>query len=463
VGVTVLLPDLLLEDGRFVAGRAVLVDDASGRIRDVVDAAVELPAGARRVALPGRALLPGFVNAHSHSFQRLIRGRTHWRPAAENADFWTWREAMYEAALRLSPEQLHDVAHFCFIEMLRAGYTTVGEFHYLQMDPAGKPYADPNELARAVIAAARSAGIRIVLLNSCYVTGGIGEPLRPEQRRFATPELDGYLTATDALRTAAAEWPGVTVGVAPHSVRAVPADWLEPIAAWAEERDTPFHMHVSEQPAEVEACTAAYGVRPVELLAREGVLGPRLTAVHATHLTENEIVLLGGANATVCACPTTERDLGDGILHAGALTAAGARVAVGTDSQTIIEPLEEIRLVEYHERLRSQRRIIVTDLRGDRRETAPALLRIGTEHGARALGVQAGALLAGLAADFVAVDLEHRSLAGTDAEGLAAMLALSGHPDVVTDAWVGGRRVVEDRVHPLEPEATAAFRTVAAQ
>jgi formimidoylglutamate deiminase len=415
--------------------------------------------------LPGRALLPGFVNAHSHAFQRLIRGRTQWRPAsAPQADFWSWREAMYAAALALSPEEVYDVSRACFLEMLHAGYTTVGEFHYLQRDPEGERYADPNELAHRVIAAAGSVGIRISLLNVCYATGGIDQSLLPEQRRFNTPDAERFLLDTGALREHWSGHAGVSVGIAPHSVRAVPRAWLPELHAWARFHDLPFHIHASEQPAEVEAALAAWGLRPVELLDAEGVLDERLTAVHATHLTPAEVALLGDAGATVCACPTTERDLGDGFLLGSELLAAGARIALGSDSQTVLDPFEELRLVEYHERLRRLRRVVLAvPGEADRLENAPPLLEMGTESGARSLRLETGSIDAGLLADLVAVDLEHPTLAGFTPEYLAATLALSAPAAVVSDVWVGGVRRVESRRHPLDGEAPAALRGVAAR
>jgi formimidoylglutamate deiminase len=366
---------------------------------------------------------------------------------------------MYVAALDLSPEDIYAVSLFCFIEMLRAGWTTVGEFHYLHRDERGLAYDDPCELAHRVIAAAETAGIRICLLNVAYVTGAIGEPLRPEQRRFATPDLEDWLTQSAELTHAMLDRPLVTVGLAPHSVRAVPREWLRPAHELAFGYDLPLHTHASEQQAEVAACIAAYGMRPVELLADAGIADELLTVVHATHVTHREIALLA-RGPTVCACPTTERDLGDGFLPGLELRAAGAPIALGTDSNTIIDPFEEMRLLEYHERLRRQRRIVLGDETkvGERLDVGPALLDIGTKAGARALRVDAGRIEAGALADLVAVDVEHRALAGWTPRTLAATLALAAPADVVTDVWVGGEARVRDRHHPLEMEAAAGLR-----
>jgi formimidoylglutamate deiminase len=453
-------PDLLYRDGAFQRG-LVVECDGGGRIARIVPEN-EVAAGGQIVALRGRALLPGFVNAHSHAFQRLIRGRTQWRPRDAGADFWSWRSAMYAAANALSPEDVYEVSRFCFIEMLRAGFTAVGEFHYVHRDPTGVAYADPLELERQVLAAAEDAGIRICLLNVAYATGAIGEPLQPEQRRFATPDLDDYLASATALLRLVARRDLATAGVAPHSVRAVPRGWIRSIHAYARERDLPFHMHVSEQPAEVAACSDAYGVRPVELLADDGVADERLTAVHATHILEREIAILAATpGPTVCACPATERDLGDGILAATELVEAGARIAIGTDSQTVIAPLEEVRLVEYHERLRKLRRVVLAERAADRLEVAPRLLDMATRAGARSLRLDAGALDAGALADFIAVDLQHPALAGWSDETLPALLALCAPADVVTDVWVGGVQRVHAGRHEGAEAAQRAFGAVA--
>ncbi|HSL70964.1 MAG TPA: formimidoylglutamate deiminase, partial [Longimicrobiales bacterium] len=386
-------PDFAYVGDEFVPDAAIAFNTA-GRITYVGPAA-GLPAGVVAQRLAGRAVLPGLVNAHSHAFQRVIRGWTQWKPARENADFWSWRDAMYRAVLRLSPSDLYQVSRFCFTEMLLSGYTTVGEFHYVQRNERGEPYGNPNELALEVLRAALDVGIRIVLLNVCYATGGVGEPLRAEQRRFATPHLDEFLEATDGLRANVEGSSRASVGVAPHSIRAVPREWLQPIAEYARRAGCPLHMHVSEQPAEVEACVEAYRRRPGEVLVEDGVVGSDFTAVHAMHLSAYEISAFGAAGVTVCACPTTERDLGDGILPAGELLEAGAHLCVGSDSQTVIDPWEELRSLEYHTRLRTLRRVALVAARDDRREVAPVLLRAGTQEGARALRLEAGRLETG--------------------------------------------------------------------
>jgi formimidoylglutamate deiminase len=456
---SVLLPELTYVGGRFVRDIAVAFDE-SGLI-SYVGGAHGAPAGAVE-KLPGCALLPGMVNAHSHAFQRAIRGWTQWKPSAgADADFWSWRDAMYRAVLRFTPDELYEVSRFCFIEMLFAGYTTVGEFHYVQRDERGESYADPNELALAVVRAAEDAGIRIALLNVCYATGGVSEPLGELQRRFATPKLDDFIGNTDALRVRLQGNALASVGVAPHSIRAVPRDWLQPIARHARAQEYVLHMHVSEQPGEVAASVAAYGKRPGEVVAEEGLLGPDFTAVHATHLSTAEIGAFGRAGVTVCACPSTERDLGDGILSAPELLEAGARFCIGSDSQSVLDPWEELRALEYHTRLRTLRRVVLAEQTAPQRwEIAPVLLRAGTFGGAHALGLNAGALEHGKAADFIAVDLEHTALAGWTDPNLDVLLTLSAPAGVVRDVWVGGKRVVERREHTLLRNARSQFDAV---
>ena len=328
------------------------------------------------------------------------------------------------------------------------------------------PYADRNELAHRVLAAAEAAGLRIALLNVCYATGGIGHALGDRQRRFRAASPESFLERTEALLESGESANGLaTVGIAPHSVRAVPRDWLPELHAFARARGLPFHMHVAEQPAEVEECVAAYGLRPVELLAEDGLLDGRFTAIHATHLEDDEIRALARADTMVCACPTTERDLGDGFLRGRDLLHAGVDLCLGTDSHTSLDFLAEMRLVEYHERLRRRARVVIAGPADENGEDAvsvgPPLLRMATEAGARSLGIDAGAIAAGCRADLVAVDLDHPSLLGATPETLAATLTLSATPGVVRDVWVGGVRRLEDGHHAAETEAAAAFQRVA--
>jgi formimidoylglutamate deiminase len=454
----VLEADLTYSNGAFQSGIGVEIDDASGTIKRVGPVS-EL--GGERFRLRGRALLPGFVNAHSHSFQRIIRGRTQWRPLrSAPSDFWSWRDEMYAAALTLTADDIYDVARLCFLEMLLAGTTTVGEFHYLQRDESGTTYVDPLELHKCVLQAATDVGIRMVLLNCAYVTGGVGAQLRWTQRRFNTPELDVYLRNCEELKAVVTRYAHATMGVAPHSVRAVPREWLKPVAEWARSAGVPVHMHIAEQLAEVESCAAAYGMRPIELLAAEGVLDSRVTAIHATHTSAHEVALLARARAFVCACPTTERDLGDGFLPASSLHAANVRVTIGSDSQAVIDPLEDMRLIEYHERLRRMERVVLGSATNEKVTIAPTLLKMGSAHGAASLQINGGAIEAGREADLITMDLDDITLSGATRDTLDAFITLSAPATCIKDVWVAGRQVVADRQHKNAADITMRYRKV---
>ncbi|WP_437600939.1 formimidoylglutamate deiminase [Sorangium sp. So ce590] len=335
--------------------------------------------------LTARAIeLPALVSAHSHAFQRGMRGEAQ-RPGPTGADdFWSWRSAMYALAGSLTPESIHAISKVAYRELRAAGVRTVGEFHYVHHQPDGAPYADRTVLADAVIEAARAAGLRIALLRVVYARAGAGRAPEGAQRRFSDGSLDAALADIEALRARYAGCEDVRVGVAPHSVRAVPPAWLGEIARYAEERGLMVHMHVAEQPAEIEACLAETGRRPVELLAERGVLSERFVAVHATHLAPHEPALLGAARAFACLCPTTERDLGDGLPDVGALRGAGVRLCVGIDSHVITDPFEDLRGVELGERLRTGKRVTLRPEDGG--TPAEALWEIGSLRGAEACG-----------------------------------------------------------------------------
>lgn len=383
--------------------------------------------------LPNVALLPGFVNAHSHVFQRALRGHTH-RPLSHNNTFWTWRRAMYTEAQRLTPDLLYEGAVQTYREMLAAGYTSVGEFHYVHHQPGGKLYANPNAMSEAVVQAGRDAGIRVVLLMTAYAQGGFNQPPDEEQRRFCDASLEAYLERLEALRVK-----GVPVGVAPHSVRAVPEQWFSAIAEYGRTHQLPLHVHADEQMAEIEQCQVAQGCTPIELLERCGALGPQTTIVHATHANAREIALLAQRGCTVCVCPTTEGDLGDGIAPYAELLAAGIPLAIGSDSNTRLDPVEELRWAEYSARMRYQRRrILVTD---ELAAPGPLLLAYGTRCGAAALGLQAGSVAPGMAADFVAVDLRAASLTGWTVDDFLDVLFFGASSQVIAQTWVQGKRV----------------------
>ncbi|MCA9702042.1 MAG: formimidoylglutamate deiminase, partial [Myxococcales bacterium] len=372
--------------------------------------------------------------------QRMIRGATHRRAHGDPSSFWSWRQAMYAAANALDPEGVYEQTRACFAEMLARGITCVGEFHYLHHQADGRPYADANELSRQVIRAAADVGLRLCLLEVYYSRAGIGHegPL-PEQRRFCDGSVDAYLARLDTLRSLAADNPDwLRLGVTPHSVRAVRAGELGELAAYAGEHDLVVHAHVSEQPLENQQCREEHGRTPLEVFADAGCLERphRFTAVHAIHVSEGDLGLLRGQQ--ICACPSTEADLGDGVVPAGAWLAHGAAVALGSDSNAVIDLIQEARLLEMHERLHRQARLCLTDEEG---AVAPVLAAAATVAGARALGrPELGRLAVGSPFDAVGVDLDHLSLRGVAPQRALDALFLTGSAEPIAQVWVGGRR-----------------------
>jgi formiminoglutamate deiminase len=413
-----------LPEGR-VARDVVLRVDGDRIV--AVDEGASAPPDARR--LPG-LVLPGFANAHSHAFHRAIRGRTE----RARGDFWTWREQMYAVAGRLDPERYFALARAVYAEMALAGFTAVGEFHYVHHRPDARPYAPAGAMGDALVAAAADAGVRLTLLDTCYLRGGFDVPLQGVQRRFGDGGADAW------ARRASTRTDGATVraGVAIHSVRALDERAMATVRDWAAERGAPLHVHVSEQPAENDACRAATGRTPVELLDATGVLGPRTTAVHATHLTASDVERLAGSGTAVCLCPTTERSLADGVGPAAQLAAKGVTLAVGTDSHAVIDPFEEARAIELDERLLSGRRGL---------HDPAALLAAATHGGAASLGWDAGRLAAGALADFVAVDTASLRLAGIDHDDPVPAVVFAATAADVLAVVCGGHLVVDDRVH----------------
>jgi formimidoylglutamate deiminase len=456
------LPDLLFTGERFESGLA-LVADERGRITRLSRDPTDL-AAARR--LPGRALLPGFVNTHSHAFQRVIRGRTEYRSGPQRDTFWTWREVMFRAAISLDPDDIYQASRMAFLEMALAGITTVGEFHYLHRDPAGQPYAERNAMALAVVRAAREVGLRICLLHCAYARAGWRRSPSIAQLRFIIASPDEYLAAYDDLRArlAAEGTPDATwTGFAPHSVRAVPPDYLRAILPTMRASGAPVQMHLSEQTDENEACLAEHDTTPIGLLEREGALHSAFTAVHAIHIANHEVGALARAGVHVCACPTTERSLGDGINPADTFVARGVRVALGTDTNTQIEPLEDARELECHLRLKHLHRVVLAQPPPPSAEPRPAALAAGllacaTRHGAESLHAPGGALEPGLAADFFTIDLDDPTLAGSDADALPAALVFSGSRACIRDVVIGGHPVITDSRHPLQSEIVSGFQ-----
>jgi formiminoglutamate deiminase len=385
--------------------------------------------------------VPGMANVHCHAFHRALRGRTH----RGGGTFWTWREDMYGIAQRLTPDSYYALARALYAEMALAGITSVGEFHYVHHDPDGRPYADRNAMGEALIAAAAAAGIRITLLDTCYLAGGVGAALQGPQRRFGDGDADRWASRAGDLRPA----PHAKVGAAIHSVRAVPPAAIGAVADWSRERDAPLHFHLSEQRAENEACLAAYGRTPAQLLEDQRALGPRSSAVHATHLTPRDIAALASSATAICMTPTTERDLADGIGPARGLAEAGCALTLGSDSNAVVDLFEEARAVELDERLRTERR---------GHWTAAELLRAATAAGHASLGwPDAGHLAPGALADFVTVGLDSVRLGGAEPATMLEHLVFAATAADVRDVVIGGRRVVAEGRHALVDDVPAAL------
>ncbi|MFI2617775.1 formimidoylglutamate deiminase [Streptomyces sp. NPDC018584] len=390
--------------------------------------------------------LPGLANAHSHAFHRALRGTVQ----VGSGTFWTWREVMYGVADRLTPDSYHALARAVYAEMALAGITTVGEFHYLHHQPGGAPYADPNAMGEALIQAAADAGVRITLLDTAYVASGLlsatrGKAPDRHQLRFSDGTAQAWAERASALK----DRPHARIGAAIHSVRAVPAAQLGTVAQWAAERQAPLHVHLSEQTAENDACQAVHGCTPTQLLADHGVLGPRTTGVHNTHLTEEDIGLLGGTTTGTCMCPTTERDLADGIGPAVALERAGSPLSLGSDSHAVIDLFEEARAMELNERLRSHTR---------GHWTAAALLRAATATGHAALGwPDAGAIEPGALADLTTVALDTVRTAGPVPRLAAETAVFAATAADVRHVVAGGRVVVRDGAHAVVPDVPGAL------
>jgi len=452
---TLWLPDLVYAGNRFQSGLA-LVCDPNAKIEGLApNSELQEP-----VRLKNRAMLPGLVNAHSHAFQRVIRGRTEYRTRNERDSFWTWREMMYRAATRLTPEDIYDASRMAFLEMALSGITAVGEFHYIHNQPDGTPYDDPNLLAKEVVRAARDVGLRIALLRVAYARSGFQTEPNTQQARFIETDPDVYLDHLTRLRKDLAGLQGQAwVGVAPHSVRAAPLNYLKEVVRFGNEQGLPIHMHVAEQPAEVSACIEEYGRSPVALLETEGLLSERFTGVHMIHITPKAARMIANARATVCACPTTERNLGDGIVPIDKLFQEGVRVSLGTDSQIQIDLLEDARELEYHLRLQKIERVVLVGRVGEgRSELASQLFECATINGAQSIGAPNSGLEPGLSADFFTVDLSDPSIAGASQDDLLSSIVFSLSKTAVRDVVVGDKRIVENGRHTDQDEIIERFR-----
>lgn len=425
--------------------------DARGDIASVrVDAPCE---EAERLAGP---LLPGMANLHSHAFQRAMAGLAEVRGSADD-DFWSWRELMYQFVARLTPGQAAAIARFVYIEMLKAGYTAVAEFHYVHNDADGKRFANPAEMSLAHVASAREAGIAITMLPVLYSYGNFGAaPLGARQQRFRTGSAD-ILAIVAAVKAAAPQDRDVRAGVAPHSLRAVDLDGLQDLLAGltAIDAQAPVHIHAAEQAREVEDSIAFSGQRPVEWLLEHLPVDGRWCVVHATHMTESEIRALAQSGAVAGLCPMTEGNLGDGIFPLPHYRAAGGRFGIGSDSQVSRSPFEELRLLEYVQRLVLRRRNV--NVGTVSAAVGTTLWLEAAAGGAQATGRAMGKIAPGHRADIVVLDAARPDLAGRSGDTLANAAVFSGSENLVRDVMVGGRWQVREGRHPLEAKAAADY------
>jgi formimidoylglutamate deiminase len=403
-------------------------------------------------------VVPGMPNGHSHAFQRGMAGDAEYRLSARDS-FWTWRQAMYALANRVTADELEVIARQLFIEMLKSGYTSVAEFHYLHHTPGGSPHAGSNEIWDAVTRAAAGAGIGLTFLPTLYQTSDFGaQPLRPDQARFAF-ETEPFLRAVEARIGAerASAAPTLRTGVAFHSLRAVPLENLHEAVRGLQSIDAsmPLHIHVAEQVKEVEACLAHTGKRPIELLLDAGVLDERWCLVHATHATPAELKGIAAARAAVCVSISTEANLGDGFFDAARFLSAGGRLCVGSDSQATVCPAEELRWMEYQARLRKKRRGVLADKAEP--HVGTRLWREAARTGARALGQPAGVIAPGHRADWIVLESHHPSMAGATQETALDHLIFAGGNAAIRDVMVAGKWAVKGRRHAQEETTAEPF------
>jgi len=443
-----------------LADRALLPEGWAEAVRIDLDRdgtiAAVAPGGSVEAAEPIAGLvLPGMPNLHSHAFQRAMAGRTEHAGGAGRDDFWSWRRAMYRFVARLTPDDLRAVAAQLYVEMLKAGYTAVGEFHYLHHDPDGRPYDDPATMSEAIVAAAQAAGIGLTLLPVLYQRGDFGGAAPgPGQRRFLH-RTDGFLGLVARLAERHAGDPNLRLGIAPHSLRAVPPEALAAAVAGLHALDptAPVHIHVAEQAKEVADCRAWSGARPVQWLLANAPVDARWCLVHATHMTRRETQALAASGAVAGLCPTTEANLGDGLFPLPAYLAAGGWLGIGSDSHVSVSPVEELRWLEYGQRLSLRRRNVAAD-----GATGGRLLRLALAGGARALARPLGAIAAGHRADLAVLDSEHPILFGRGGDTALDSLVFSGNANPVIHVMVGGRWVVRDGRHRHQARIARAYR-----
>jgi formimidoylglutamate deiminase len=448
------------------AETALLPDGFAGGVRLEIDGQGELlaveagaePAGAERLS---GVILPGMPNLHGHAFQRAMAGLAEHLAPGE-ASFWTWREVMYRFLERIGPDELCAIAAQVYVEMLEAGYTAAGEFHYLHHQPDGRPYADPAALSSAILAAREASGIGLTHLPVLYMAGGFGgRPAETGQRRFLH-DLERFAALLERLAPRFAGKPDLRLGLAPHSLRAVPDHALRAMAALADGIDAgaPIHIHVAEQAKEVRDCLEWCGARPVRHLLDTVEIGPRWCLIHATHMDDRETEALGRSGAVAGLCPTTEANLGDGLFDLGGFLAAGGAFGIGSDSHVSISPVEELRWLEYGQRLSSLRRVIAAS--ADQPHPGARLWQAALAGGAQALGRRIGRLAPGCRADLIRIDDRHPILAGRQGDRLLDSLVFSGNANLVRDVMVGGRWLVRDGRHIRGDEIAAAYRATVA-
>lgn len=427
---------------------ALTVDEA-GYITGIEDGAVVRQA---EEVVRGAAL-PGLCNAHSHAFQRAMAGQAEWRGASDDS-FWTWRERMYDLALRVSPDDLRAIASFLYVDMLKAGYTQVCEFHYLHHDIGGAPYAPPVAMSDAIFDAAHTAGIGLTHLPTLYMTADFGAvPASERQRRFLHT-TDAFLNLLQSIDANAVDMPETSVGVAFHSLRAVPPEALRTVLESIGDR--PIHIHVAEQQREVEACLASTGLRPVEWLLRNAPVGPAWNLVHATHLSDGETAELAATGAVAVLCPTTEANLGDGIFPLAPYLAAGGNISIGSDSHVSVSAIEELRWLEYGQRLKHEKRNVAAS--PDDPHTGARLWRLAAAGGGQSAGVAMGALAVGQRADLVVIDSDSPLFVGLQDDSLLDAAVFAGNPAMIRHVMVAGHWRVREGWHPAQADVEHGYR-----
>jgi formimidoylglutamate deiminase len=437
--------------------RDVLVTVSQGMITAIEGSAQTQAAGSEQIERLDGIVVPGMPNAHSHAFQRAMAGNAEFRMTARDS-FWTWRQAMYALANRIGPQDLQIVATQLFVEMLKSGYTSVAEFHYLHRLSGATAYPGDNPLWEAIGNAARAAGIGLTFLPTLYQSSDFGgQPLKPEQARFFL-DTDEFLRAIEARIGAERSASNLLrTGAAFHSLRAVPLDELRRAALALRSIDPtiPVHIHVAEQILEVRACERATGRRPIELLLDQGLLTQHWCVVHATHATLMELRGIAAADAAVCVSVSTEANLGDGLFDAARFLKFNGRLCVGSDSQSTVSPAEELRWLEYQQRLRKRRRGVLAAK--SEPHVGTRLWRDAAENGARALGQPVGRIAVGCRADWLVLDSHHPSMAGASADAALDRLLFAGADKAVRDVMVGGQWVVRNHRHSAEEQLRADF------